>query len=89
MVNKNLSYDVALTNDGKILRESAGEILRFASDSLTISLENLQHILEYPIVKPLYRISVLHEDETVDYVIPSSDIVDEGISYTENYSNGQ
>ena len=89
MVNKNLSYDVALTNDGKILRESAGEILRFASDSLTISLENLQHILEYPIVKPLYRISVLHEDETVDYIIPSSDIVDEGISYTENYSNGQ
>ena len=83
MVNENLNID------SKILRESAGEILCFTSDSLTISLDNLQHILEYPIIKPLYRISVLHEDETVDYVKPSSDIVDEGISYTENYSNGQ
>ena len=60
MIDKNLSYDVALTSNGKILRECAGEVLRFASNSSTIqlSLEDLQHILEYPIVKPSYRISV-------------------------------
>lgn len=93
MANKSLNHEIALVSESidksKILRESAGEILCFASDSSIISSSNLQYILKYPIVKPLHRISVLYEDESVDYVIPAADIVDDGISYTENYSNGQ
>lgn len=45
--------------------------------------------INYPIVKPHYRISVLNPDETINYTIPSSDIPEGGISYTEEYQNGQ
>ena len=90
MITTNIINRSLLTEEsGKILRESGGEILAFASDSLSIPLDILQHIINYPIVTPLYRISVLHEDESVDYVIPSEDIISDGISYNENYTNGQ
>jgi hypothetical protein len=34
-------------------------------------------------------VSVLNPDETVNYVIPDMDIPSDGISYTEEYQNGQ
>lgn len=54
-----------------------------------IDLSSLIKLLKRPIVKPRYRISVLNPDETIDYVIPYSDIPQDGISYTEEYQNGQ
>ena len=84
-----INRSLFMEHNGGLLRESGGEFLAFASDSLFVPLNTLQQILNYPIVSPLYRISVLHEDESVDYVIPTEDIVTDGISYSENYTNGQ
>lgn len=56
-------------------------------DALNYDL--LKKYINYPIVKPHYRISVLNPDETINYTIPSSDIPEGGISYTEEYQNGQ
>lgn len=49
----------------------------------------IEKILKRPIVSPRFRISVLNPDETIDYVIPNTDIPNDGISYTENYQQGQ
>lgn len=49
----------------------------------------LAKILKLPVVRPRYRVSVLNPDETVDYIIPSSDIPEGGISFTETYQQGQ
>lgn len=54
-----------------------------------VDYDTLEKLLKRPFVKPRYRISVLNPDETVDYVIPNEDISIGGISYTENYQNGQ
>lgn len=55
----------------------------------TIDLPSLIKLLKRPVVKPRYRVSVLNPDETVNYVIPFQDIPADGISYTEEYQNGQ
>ena len=55
----------------------------------TINYEVLEKLIRRPFIKPRYRICVLNPDETVAYEIPSSDILMDGISYTENYQNGQ
>ena len=54
-----------------------------------IDYDYLVRILNRPNIKPRYRINVLNPDETVNYVIPDSDIPEDGISYTEEYQNGQ
>ena len=64
---------------GDVLNEQ-GSIIDFAS---------LEKIIKRPYIKPRFRISVLNQDETVNYIIPSEDITDGGISYTEEYQNGQ
>ena len=65
-----------------------------AYESLTendanLDLDTIKKYIDYPVVKPHYRISVLNPDESVNYVIPSTDIPEGGISYTEEYQNGQ
>lgn len=50
-----------------------------------ISFKNLKRLLEMPFIKPRYRLSVLTPDELVDYVIDEHDIIENSISYTENY----
>ena len=55
----------------------------------TLDLDKVRKMLQAPIITPRFRISVLNEDETVDYVIPEEDIINNGISYSENYQNGQ
>ena len=52
-----------------------------------INYEVLEKLIRRPFIKPRYRICVLNPDETVAYEIPSSDILMDGISYTENYQN--
>ena len=54
-----------------------------------INFDDLKRLLKMPVIKPIYRVSVLHPDETIDYEIPSSDIPEGGISFTETYQNGQ
>ena len=49
----------------------------------------ISYLVRRPFLKPLFRICVLNPDETVDYVIPNSDIMEDGISFTEEYQNGQ
>lgn len=55
----------------------------------TVTYDYLVRLLNRPNIKPRYRISVLNPDESVKYIIPDSDIVEDGISYTEEYQNGQ
>ena len=39
--------------------------------------------------QPMIRLSVLYPDESLNYFIPSEDIVLDGVAYNENYTNGQ
>lgn len=66
-----------------------GETLFRNNDLQQIDYDKLFKVLKRPYVNPQYRISVLNPDETVDYVIPSEDIPSDGISFTEEYQNGQ
>ena len=59
------------------------------SNDNALNYELLKKYINYPVVRPHYRISVLNPDETINYTIPSQDIVEGGISYTEEYQNGQ
>lgn len=68
--------------------------MRLFGDVLTemgsdIDFSSLEKVIKRAYIKPRFRISVLNEDETVSYVIPSEDIPEDGISYTEEYQNGQ
>ena len=67
--------------------ELFGEVL--IENGSTINYSLLEKIIKRPFIKPRYRISVLNPDESVNYVIPDEDIPEDGISYTENYQNGQ
>lgn len=49
----------------------------------------LKRILERPIVKPRFRLSVLTPDEQVECVIPETDIEQGSLNFTESYQNGQ
>lgn len=64
-----------------------GDILLENENNIDFSI--LEKIISRPVVKPRYRISVLNPDESVNYVIPDRDIPVDGISYTEEYQNGQ
>ena len=67
--------------------ELFGDVLLDSNISLNFDL--LEKLLKRPVIKPRYRISVLNPDETIDYIIPESDIPPGGINYTEQYQNGQ
>ena len=53
------------------------------------TFSNLIRILKMPVIRPRHRISVLNIDESVDFIIPNEDIPMDGISFTENYQQGQ
>ena len=56
------------------------------NDRYTIT--DLMQMIESQVSAPRYRIYVLYPDETINFEIPLSDIV-EGGSYSENYQDGQ
>ena len=56
------------------------------NDRYTIT--DLMQMIESQVGAPRYRIYVLYPDETINFEIPLSDIV-EGGSYSENYQDGQ
>ena len=64
-----------------------GDILLENENNLDFIL--LEKLISRPVIKPRYRISVLNPDESVNYIIPKFDIPSDGISYTEEYQNGQ
>ena len=53
------------------------------------SFDKIIKILKRPVILPKFRISVLNPNETIDYIIPSEDIPVGGISFSENYQQGQ
>lgn len=54
-----------------------------------ITIDDIFTALANPYIHPTFRVSILNPDETVKYEIPLEDIPSGGISYTENYQNGQ
>lgn len=62
---------------------------QLANDESLLNLDLIIKYLKYPVIKPRYRLNVLNEDETVNYTIPDEDIQEGGISFTEQYQNGQ
>ena len=49
----------------------------------------IKQILKMRMIKYDYKICILNPDDTINYEIPSSDIVYDSISYSENLQNGQ
>lgn len=74
-----------------ILSDSNGLILSYVttSDDEDLNIQDLIRVLKKPYISVRHRICVLKSDETVDYEIPNSDIVDNSISFSENLQNGQ
>ena len=58
-------------------------------ETSSIDFDLVQKIIKRAVIKPQFKVSVLNPDETVSYVIPSEDIPEGGISYTEEYQSGQ
>ena len=54
-----------------------------------ISLDFFKTMLKMPNICPVHHIYVLHDNETINYEIPSIDIIKDGINYKESYNNGQ
>lgn len=67
-------------NNRGIVNSSTGSIYTF---------NQLEKIIERPFIKPRYKLCVLNPDETIAYEIPETDIPSDGISFTEEYQNGQ
>lgn len=67
--------------------ELFGDVL--LKNGSNINYEILERLIRRPFIKPRYRVCVLNPDESVAYEVSNSDIPLEGISYTENYQNGQ
>ena len=91
-----LSHQIFLENEqNKMLTSLSGDvlsynILSFSNQSIqALSIENFMQILKFPMVKPVIRLTVLNRDETINYVIPNEDIVQDSVDYNEKYTNGQ
>lgn len=85
-----ITYDrraLADTNNG-IIWSQFGEVLRDV-DNTGVNLSLITKILQRPACKAVYRLFLLNPDETIDYEIPSKDIILNSGNYTENYQNGQ
>lgn len=54
-----------------------------------LTFKDIISILHNPIISHRFRISILNPDETVSYIIPSEDIVEGSLSYSETYQQGQ
>ena len=83
-----------IDDNDKLLSSIAGDILCYSLyylvvDNQPISLQNIIDIIKSQMTQPIVRVSVLYPDESLNYFIPSEDIVLDGLSYNENYINGQ
>lgn len=86
---------IFLENQNKLLLTLSGDVLSYNAINMNnnskynFNIENFIKILKFPIVKPIIRLTVLNRDETVNYVIPNEDIIQDSVSYNEKYTNGQ
>ena len=58
-------------------------------NDLNVDYQLLEKLIKRTFIKPLYRVSILNPDESVNHIIDSRDILEDGISYNEEYQNGQ
>lgn len=58
-------------------------------NDLNVDYQLLEKLIKRTFIKPLYRVSILNPDESVSHIIDSRDILEDGISYNEEYQNGQ
>lgn len=84
--------DMRTTNS--LLKDVSGDVLCYAlyylaKDISHMSLQTVIDALQSQIVQPAVRLSILNPDETVSYHIPPCDIVQNSVTYNENYTNGQ
>lgn len=73
---------------------SGGDVLCYylyysVEDYTPLGLDTIINALYAQLARPIIRISVLNADETLNYTIPLEHIVLDGVSYNENYTNGQ
>lgn len=59
------------------------------NQNTVIDISRIKKILERPYLKFYHKISLLNYDESVKSIIPNEDISLDGISYTEEYQQGQ
>ena len=83
-----------MDDENKLLMSLAGDVLccslyYLINDNSQLSLSDIVNILKSQIATPLVRVSVLYPDESLNYFIPSEDLVVDGVSYNETYVNGQ
>lgn len=65
-----------------------GEVLRSVNGN-DVNYSIIENILRRPKITPIYKLYVLHYDETIDYEIPQDDIIIDSGNFSENYQNGQ
>lgn len=65
-----------------------GEVLRSVNGN-DVNYSIIENILKRPKITPIYKLYVLHYDETIDYEIPQDDIIIDSGNFSENYQNGQ
>ena len=78
-------------NNYYMLQDSNGLVLAYIKNDTNneITLNDVIEVLSRPYLSIKHRICVLHPDETVEYEIPSEDIIEGSISFSENLQNGQ
>ena len=79
---------------GRLLMTISGDILCYnlqylATDNSPLALDDIIYAITEQRAQPIIRISVLNQDETLNYIIPHEDIIQDGVSYNENYVSGQ
>lgn len=79
-----------------ILRDKNGKILSYIETDFndpvlkkTFSYADLIRYLRMPYIAYQHRICVLNPDDSIRYQIPFSDIVEDGISYSDNLQDGE
>lgn len=90
-----LNQQIMLDGNSKLLTALSGDILSYnisgaqLNPKYNLNMEDFIQILKFPISKPIVRLTVLNRDESINYVIPNDDIVQDSVEYSEKYTNGQ
>ena len=64
-----------------------GDVL--AENEANLDINFIKKVINRPIIKPRFKITILFPDESDKYEIPTMDMPQDAISYDESYQNGQ
>lgn len=83
-----------IDDNESLLATLAGDILCYSMyesvvNNQPLSLTDVIDMLKSQIIQPIIRLSVLYPDESLNYFIPTEDIVLDGVIYNEKYISGQ